>query len=188
MPIDGAIRVTEPLDYFKQDWYCKWLCRVGMREANRIKKEAMAIGSAVDECIKTGQVKVLPKYKVEIENCLRAYKSWKEVYRPKEIVPGVRLFGNVGGVKVTGEPDIFVDGVLVDIKCARKISLSYWIQVNVYRFLGMETGKVAILRLDKVTGSYEYVEKDFDLSLVSVWIGLMNAMVYFKGDEADECS
>lgn len=190
MPLNGAIRVTEPLDFFKMDWYTDWVCRVGKREANRIKKEAMEIGSAVDECIKTGKVKVIPKHKVEIENCLKAYRSWKEVYQPKEIVPGVRLFATIDGVDVTGEPDIFVDGVLVDLKCSKKISLNYWIQVNVYRFLHegighFGLGKVGILRLDKITGSYEYVEKDYDPSLVRVWCGLMKAMIYFKGEEAD---
>lgn len=193
MPIAGAIRVTEPLDFFKMDWYTDWVCRVGKREANRIKKESMAIGSAVDECIKTGQVKVIPKYKVEIENCLKAYKSWKEVYQPKEIVPGTRLFAEIDGVKVTGEPDLFVDGVLVDIKCAKKISLGYWIQVCMYKYL--QDGpfehypvfpKVAILRLCKITGSFQYEVRDYDPKLVNVWIGLMKAYVYFSGEQNED--
>jgi len=186
------IRVTEPLNYFLEPWKLDWYCRVGKREANRICKEAQLIGTAVDGIIKNGKGEVPKKYKVEVENCLKAYRAWKEVYQPKEIVPGTRLFATIDGIDITGEPDLFVDGVLVDIKCSKKISLTYWIQVCVYRYLINQPSlnpKVAILRLDKITGSYEYVQKDYDPSLVDMWVSMMKLMLYLKGEEADDdCS
>ena len=68
-------------------------------------------------------------------------------------------------------------------------------QVNVYKYLQvkqwsdpsaeMVKAKVGILRLDKTTGSYEYVVRDYEPHLVSVWCGLLKAMVYFKGESHD---
>jgi len=181
---DNPIRVTEVLNYFLEPWVLDWTLKVGKKEANRIKKESMKIGTRVDEIIKKECVEsshIPTQYKKEsqeVQNCLIAYRKWADVYKPKSIIPGTRLNAVVDGVAVTGEPDLFVDDVLVDIKCSSKISPSYWVQVNVYKYLQvkqwsdpsaeMVKGKVAILRLDKVTGSFEYVVKDYDPSLVAV--------------------
>ena len=181
------IRVTEVLNYFKEPWYIDWVHKVGRTEANKIGKAAMKVGSRVDELIKdsgNGWVAHKTSDSQEVWNCCKAYNKWVEVYKPGIVCPGTRLFATIEGKEVTGEPDIFVDGVLVDIKCSSKISPSYWVQVNMYRRLqGKSMDKVAILRLDKVTASYEYVVKDYDPKLVSVWCGIMRAYVYFKGDE-----
>ena len=176
------VRVTEVLGFFKQDWYVKWVAKNGLAVCNRIGKASMKVGSRVDEIIKSGKLFPTKKDSAEVNNCINAYIKWNQTYEPTNVLNGVRLYKEVDGVEVTGEPDIYVDGVLVDIKCASKISLDYWLQVNVYRWLEGKTGKVAILRLDKVTASYEYVVKDYDPFLVNVWRGLMNAYVYYKGD------
>ena len=175
------IRVTEVLSYFKEPWYIDWVHRVGRTEANKIGKAAMKVGNRVDEIIKAGGTPTT-KDKPEVHACMAAFNKWRSIYTPLSLTNGTRLFKSIEEVEVTGEPDIFVDGVLVDIKCAGKISLSYWVQVNMYRFLEGVEGKVGILRLDKTTGSYEYVVKEYDPSLVAVWVGLMRAMVYLKGD------
>lgn len=187
------VRVTEPLNYFKEPWYIDWVHKVGRTEANKIAKAAMKVGSKIDEIIKANTFDHVVLKSDEERNALLAFQKWKMVYQPKSIIPGTRLFATINGVEVTGEPDIFVDDVLVDIKCSSKISPSYWVQVNMYAYLRfkaketstLESGKVGILRLDKVSGSYEYIVKDFDIRLVEVWMGLLNAYVYFKGDEHD---
>ncbi len=194
------IRVTEPLNYFKEPWYIDWVHRVGRTEANKTAKKAMSIGSRVDELIKnrvngefTGKTK---KDSQEVLNCCQAFKKWEEVYKPTSIVPCERYFASIEGEEISGEPDIMVDGVLVDIKCSAKISPSYWLQVNMYRYLQWLTPpgfkltednryKVGILRLDKVTASYEYVVKEYDPSLVNVWLSLMRAYVYFNKEKFD---
>jgi len=183
------VRVTEVLSFFKEQWYIDWVHKVGRTEANKISKASMKVGSRVDELIKTNSVPT-NKDSVEVVTAFNAYGKWKAVYQPKSIIPGTRLFATIEGVEVTGEPDLFVDDVLVDIKCATKISPSYWVQVNMYRMLNGsppndDLWKVGILRLDKTTGSYEYVVKDYDESLVDVWCGLLKAMMYYKGESHD---
>lgn len=178
------IRVTEPLNFFKEQWYIDWIHRVGRTEVNKVGKQAMAIGTRVDELIKTGGVPTT-KDKPEVHTCLSAYAKWLSIYTPLVVTNGNRLFKSIEEVEVTGEPDIYVDDVLVDIKCSSKISPMYWIQVNMYRKLQDSTGKVAILRLDKHTGSFEYVVKEHDPFLCDVWLGLCRAMLYLKGEEHD---
>lgn len=189
------IRVTEPLNYFKEPWYIDWVHKVGRTEANKKAKASMKIGSRVDEIIKNAPQDTYifessdkKSHFEEVRNCLNAYYKWREVYKPKSITPCSRLNATIEGVEVTGEPDLMVDDVLVDIKCSARISPSYWVQVCMYNFLKNRDDissfqKVAILRLDKVTASYEYVVKDYDTRLVDVWCGLMRAYVYYKGVE-----
>lgn len=176
------VRVTEVLGFFKQEWYVKWVAKNGLAHCNRVSKASMKVGSRVDEIIKSWKLFPCKKDSAEVNNCLNAFIKWRQVYEPKEVLNGVRIYKEFDGIEVTGEPDIYVDGTLVDIKCAGKISPDYWLQVNTYRWLEGKTGKVAILRLDKTTASYEYVVKDYDPFLVNVWRGLMSAYVYYKGD------
>lgn len=176
------IRITEVLNYFKEPWYIDWVHRVGRTEANKVGKAAMKIGSRVDEIIKNSE-RPTAKDAPEVHTCIAAFDKWFSLYTPLVVDKGTRLFKLIDEVEVTGEPDIFVDGILVDIKCSSKISKSYWIQVNMYRRLHGSTGDVAILRLDKVTGSFEYVVKKHDPFLCDVWVGMLRAMVYLKGDE-----
>ena len=198
------IRVTEVLNYFKEPWYIDWVHRVGRTEANKISKASMKVGTEVDKIIKENvSGNYLPeKHKnKEVENCIEAYKKWFKVYQPKSITPCTRLYSTIEGHEVTGEPDLMVDGVLVDIKCSSKISPSYWLQVNMYSILHniqannldfdtvykllklKKPHKVGILRFDKITASYEYVLQDYSPSLVDCWVGLMRAFYYYKGED-----
>ena len=191
----NQIRVTQVLDYFKEPWYTDWVVKVGRREANRISKQALKTGALVDTIIKASpkeENQHLPEYKKishEASQCLKAYWKWVEVYKPESITPCERLNTTIEGVEVTGEPDIMVDDIIVDIKCSNRIDIRHWIQVNMYKYLWKvepvfkdkrELGKVGILRLDKVSGSYEYQVKDFDSSLVDVWVGLLRAFMVFN--------
>lgn len=189
-----AIRVTHVLDAWKEQWFIDWLCKVGKREARRISKAAMKVGGRVDELIKSGKPFPSKKDSVEVNNCINAFTKWRQVYQPTKITPLQRLFSTIKvdgieeEVEITGEPDLMVDGILVDIKCSAKISLKYWIQVMMYRFLAGEQGPVAILRLDKLTGSFEYVIRDFDESLVAVWVSMMRVMLCLQGEADDDDS
>lgn len=196
------IRITEPLNYFKEPWYIEWVLRefaknfkecadvekaqkFAMRDLKRIMNEATDIGTEVDAIIKANPMECKATHKrIEVNQCLVAYEKWRKVYEPKSIVPCERFNINVGE-DISGEPDIIVDGVLVDIKCSARISKGYWLQVNAYAHLkeDFKGNKVGILRLDKETASYEYVVKDYDPNLVAVWMGLMRAYIYFKGEE-----
>jgi hypothetical protein len=181
--LNPQIRVTEVLDYFKEPWYVDWVVRVGKKEAGRIGREAMKIGARVDELIKT---KGAPKAKDsdEVRSCFTAWGKFLEVYKPVSLINGERFYATIGNIKYTGEPDLIIDGVLTDLKCAVKISPKYWVQVAMYCH-ALKIDRMAVLRLDKVTGSYEYVVKDFDGGLVDVWFGLAKAYLYLREDDDD---
>ena len=177
------VRVTEVLDYFQAPELVAWKLRVGTKEAGRISREAIKIGTAVDEHIKVSPNAVIAttSRNLETRNCIAAYHKWLNLYKPESVAVGERFTVlNEYPCEITGEPDLLIDGVLTDIKCSKRISANYWLQVNVYaHFLGYK--RVAILRLDKESASYEYVVKDYDKSLVNVWLGLLRAYLYYKG-------
>ena len=189
------IRVTEVLDFFAPPWLVDWKLRVGKAEANRISKAAMKIGSRVDELIKRSPMTglVMEKSvadKEEVKNCMVAYKKWLEVYKPKAITPCTRLYATIEGIEVTGEPDLDIDECITDLKCASKISISHKIQDNVYEFIRRQLKlkpypEVAILRLDKITGSFEYFREPYNQNLVDCWRGLLKAYVYYNGGVHD---
>ena len=197
------IRITEVLGYFAEPWKLEWYGKKGKAHCNKIGKAAMKIGSRVDEIIKNGE-RPTAKDAPEVHNCIAAFNKWKEIYKPI-IIPCSRINIELYGQEISGEPDLNIEGTLTDIKCSSKISPSYWVQDTMYTFMNTfimapelteeakvrwthdtcKDFKVAILRLDKVTGSFEYVVKDYDASLVDVWVGLMRAMVYYKGEQGN---
>lgn len=207
-----TVRVTEVLDYFKHPWYVKWVMRVGLREANRVSKQALKIGTRIDEVIKSSVSLPLAtlskKDTPEVFSCLKAYEKWRVTYtvdhEPSAIAPLSPIVSKVSyavnyygistckrvekeccGILLSGEPDFIALGRLTDLKAAKKVSPSYWLQLAAYAWLTDWQGEVAILRLDKTTESYEYLTK----RLVDEWDvfrGLLMAYVYFtEGDEDD---
>lgn len=189
------ISITTVLDYFKEPWYTDWVVRVGKREANRVSRNALLVGGRVDEVIKAyvNGGKIKSEKKLEVESCLQAFEKWEKVYQPASIKTCTRLFAKIEGIEVTGEPDLMIDNVLVDIKTSKRIDIKMWVQVNMYQYLsemrsayiGLTPPKVGILRLDKTTASYEYVVKDYDPSLVNVWCGMLRAFVVFNKEALD---
>lgn len=184
------VRVTEVLGHFKEGWYTNWMMAVGKKQASVVKKIATDIGSRVDELIKIHPSDPQPEADevIEIHNCVKAYKKWYADYSPKFVSGQNRITTNISGVDVTGEPDLLVDGIVVDIKCARKISPTYWIQIAMYTIMmGKGEGtNMAVLRLDKQTGSYEYVVRPFAQRFVDVWLWMAEAYLESIKGENDE--
>lgn len=183
------IRVTEPLNHFKEQWYINWVCKVGKTEANRKSKEALKLGTILDEIIKNGGV--LPKKaKPDTVFAHEAFMKWKNIYKPEYIRKCERINAFIDGQEVSGEPDIEIPDVTIDIKGAVKISLSYKIQVNMYELLRRLNGlkhnqNVGILRCDRATGSYEYWQEPFNKKFVDAWCGLMVNYVLAKEENDD---
>lgn len=181
------VRVTEVLNYFKEDWYVKWVHKIGLTEANRKSKEALKLGTILDEIVKGDGV--LPtKAKPDTVFAHEAYMKWRAIYNPSYIRSCTRLNAMINGVEVTGEPDFEIPDTTIDLKGAVRISKHYKVQVNMYEHLrrlnGLTPNKnVAILRCDKETGSYEYWQEPFNTRFVDVWVGLMTAYVVYKEDE-----
>lgn len=181
------IRVTQPLDYFHEPFLVDWKLRVGKAEANRISKAAMKIGTRVDELIKTG-ARPLSKDKPEVLIALKAYEKWKEVYKPESVVPQVRINTNVTycGEQfiLSGEPDLIAMDTLIDIKVASRISKKHWLQLAAYAWLKEWKGPIGVLRLDKMTGSYEYVAKEI-VDEWRVYESVLRMYVYLKENDDD---
>lgn len=180
MPDREPIRITEVLNYTHEPWYTDWVLKVGKKQANKISNDAMRLGTTVDDAIKGKTVSVHKNDKEFFNNCISAYKKWNRIYKPDSVVPMGRMNIHIKekDLFITGEPDLLVNGnTIVDIKCSRAISLKQWIQVNMYSLLNMlctdqPVMDIAILRLDKNTGSYEYVVKPYSQVLSDVWYGL----------------
>jgi len=127
----GYDRVTQILDYFGEPGLVSWKVKVGAKEARRIGTIAKNIGSNVDEAIKADVdgLKV-PRLKTqEAKNCYEAYLSWKKDYSPALIV-GQRIFCEDS--QVCGEPDLFWDDTVIDVKCSSEIRPTYWLQTEWY--------------------------------------------------------
>lgn len=167
------LRITEVLGFFKDEKYWEWVIRVGKKEARRIGKIAMGIGSNVDEAIKADvridKKKVRLKTK-EALNCFSAYTKWLDEYQVTHIKVGERFYNEE--LQVTGEPDLILGDTLIDVKCSNKIRLEYWLQTEFYaRNVGCKFK--AILRLDKNLADYEYVklplsDQDWDACLSAI--------------------
>lgn len=183
------VRVTEPLNHYKEEWYIKWVHKVGLTESNKKSREAMKLGSILDSIVKEG---LEPKKKASLDTVFayEAFCKWKKVYQPEYIRPCTRINWTWNGIEISGEPDFEIPNTTVDLKGAIKISNHYKKQVNTYewgrRLVGLTPNEnVAILRCDKAIGSYEYWVEPFNMRFVDAWCGLMLNYVIDKENDND---
>lgn len=180
----GWLSVTEVLGYFQEPGLVDWKVKTGAKEAKRIGTIAMKIGSRVDELVKldmeVGKVKFSVKDGSEVKSCFEAYLKWKEDYNPKLVNAGITIRNE--HLMLQGEYDLLLEpATIIDIKCSSSIKLSYWLQTAMYAYMLGGCDKIGVLRLDKNLGIYEYVVRDYDPSLVEVYLGLLNAYHFFNG-------
>lgn len=181
------VRVTEPLNHYKEQWYIDWIHKIGRTEANKKSKEAMRLGSLLDKIVKENLV---PDKKASADTVFayEAFEKWKKIYQPEYVRPCSRINWAWNGIEITGEPDFEIPNTTVDLKGAYKISSHYKKQVNTYewgrRLVGLPPNEnVAILRCDKAIGSYEYWCEPFDMRFVDAWCGLLVNYVIDKENE-----
>lgn len=153
---EDYVRVSTILNYFHEPELVDWMIAKG-KDAKKIGKKAMSIGTNVDEAIKEfvatgyyGRVKT-----IEATNCLDGFKRWYDDYKPTLTV-GTRLY--LDSLQLTGEPDIYWGQRVIDLKCAGAIRQKYWVQTGIYDFMGSRSLQTAILRLHKHLADYEYKE------------------------------
>lgn len=156
-------RITRILDYFALPELVDWKLNVGRKESNRISREALKIGSNVDEAIRAEVNKLKPvKLKTtESKSCWEAWEQWKKDYAVD--IAKLRTVNTVydHSLMVAGTPDLeWNNNTVIDIKCSSEIRPNYWLQTEFYgRCLGYEFGLIenkAILRLNKNLGTYEF--------------------------------
>lgn len=177
-------RPTHILDYFAPPGLVEWKIRVGNREANRISKIALRHGKDIDELIRSGKE---PKKSesLEVKNCYKAWLKWKEDYSPKRL-----LFPETGYCNsrmIAGTPDIYWEDALtlIDIKSSKAIHENYFFQLGCYAsLLPCRIETLAVLRLDKELGEYEFVtNKKVNLSIndcIAAFDGLLSYYRRYK--------
>lgn len=201
----GWVSVTEVLDSFIPKGLLDWYLKTGKKEAKRLSTVAKNIGSRVDELIQTdisnGSYKFSSKDSIEVKNCMEAWKQFKLDYSPK--IYGVQIEVKSEQEKIVGHIDLVIDGLVVDIKCASGIKPNYWLQVAKYSDLlstiqmnemdNMQEKDrgIAIIRLDKNVGTYEFKThtqaKVNWTECINVFDGLMAAYRYYHPkDETEE--
>lgn len=179
-----VVRVTECLDYFMPPQLVAWKIREGNGKANQIMRSTEKTGSRIDKLIKDG-LEPDKKDSPEVHACHKAFRKWQGVYGTEPVQPCKRIQKAVNGIILSGEPDWKVFGILMDCKGTNTIRKKNWLQLAAYTFLEDWTEPSAILRLDRETASYEYVVKPYEdiKPLISVFMGLLSAYVYYTEDD-----
>jgi len=162
------IRVTEVINYHIQPELHNWILRIGKAKAETISKKAREIGTEVDELV---QIDINGKDyqrsdKPEVLSCMSA---WHRARREKPwlVKDCIGMQEEITDGEVIGHYDLLIDDGerwgIVDVKTSRAIRPEYWTQVAKYwqmkkKDMRREPSFVGILRLDKVSESYEYQE------------------------------
>ncbi len=181
-------RISHVISYFQCPQLAKWRARVGNKEANRIQKEALKIGTRVDDLVetdwKTGSYKLKKSDPSEVLSCMEGWEQWK-----REYADDYKLFCasqeqvKLPNLGVAGTLDFRLTDSILDIKTSKKISNQYWVQTALYRLgTGQPLPFLRILRLDKELGTYEYETRDFSHYYINLFKG---ALVNFYDMEYD---
>lgn len=183
--IDGKRydRVTAVLGYFQTPELVDWKLKVGRAEATKTSKAALKVGTAVHKYAETG--KLPAKCGLDAKTCVEAYNLWVAEHAPvarnRETTVRSERWG------VAGTYDLLLaDGTLVDIKTSREIKPEYWVQLAAYALMENGAKRVAVLRLDKNMGFYEYEVRDITQKEIDVFEGLLTAYRYFNQGGKDD--
>ena len=172
-------RPTNILNYFAPPEYVEWKVRTGNREANKVIKIAMKHGSRVDELIRTSN-KPDNKDSSEINNCWKAWNKWKADYSVVEIEFPKTAYCDYR--MLAGTPDVLWGKCLIDIKTSKTIHENYFFQLGAYASLiPYNVKELAILRLDKELGEYEFVNNEkVGLSVEDCILGFNSLLAYYR--------
>lgn len=167
--------VTEVLGYVVEKPLAEWMARQGLVKAQKIAKEAAFIGTWVDQAIQA-DLRGLPLANAQpasnavgeaIGNCLKAWQQFL-IDHPdfRQSVTGIQTELRDG--ELVAHPDLELTEVarwgILDSKTASEIRPSHWAQAAKYHAMKAKQFRlvmpsfIAILRLDKKTGRYEYQE------------------------------
>lgn len=153
-------RVTEVLSYFMPKPLVKWAIDKGKKAYQDETKIAKSIGTRVDKIttaiINNERWAITDKDHPAIRNCVSGFQNWLKEEKPIIIDTQITCYDDE--LKIAGTRDMRTADTIIDVKCANRISLSYWLQLSAYYYLSKlpDITHIAILRLDKLTGDYQY--------------------------------
>jgi len=172
------LRVSEVIRYHPPPFLTKWEAKKGWKECERIREEALEIGSEVDWLVradvngKTGTEGCGD----EVRNCMKAWENFKASPEGGRFFEqAVKNRSNMQKELILddliGHPDFIFDDELPDLKTSKSINLSHWMQVAQYAKMRdhhvllegipvpwLKIKTISILRLDKYDerGVWEY--------------------------------
>lgn len=174
-------RPTRILDYFSPPELLEWKVRTGLKEAGRISRIALKHGKRIDELIRATKE---PKKgdSPEVHKCYAAWLKWVDCYCPGPLVFPETLYCEAR--MIAGTPDIYWPEMedLIDVKSAKTVHENYFFQLGCYAsMLPFPVKRLAVLRLDKELGEYEYVTNEqMGLSVADCVNGFNGLLIYFK--------
>jgi len=194
--IDGTKydRVTGALGYFTPKPLVKWMMKKGSAEAEEISKLARTIGKRVDK-IATAIVlnkswKLTDKDHPAVNTCVEAFKRWMS--EEQIVITDTQILCYDTDIRIAGTRDLSTVDTIIDIKCSNRINLSYWLQLAAYHHLAKlpNLTHIAVLRLDKLTGDYEYVRIPYNPLLWQQYLTLLSyyrySNIYVNKDKGGE--
>jgi hypothetical protein len=151
-------RVSRIINYFQPPELVEYRIKVGNKVANSAMRSAGRFGTMIDEAIrKDWRNPKATKVSVESKAAIDAWKTWAREHGVEEIEFPETFFSE--SLRVAGTPDFIWGNMIVDIKCSSRVSPVYFAQLGAYAYLsGKQIEDVAVLRLDKKTGMYEFVK------------------------------
>lgn len=174
------IRVTQVLDYLTEPELLAWYLKTGKATCKKISEAALRVGTIVDKLIqddiKDGGY-LLPGEDEPISNCMTAWEKFKKDW-PLKIKTIESIQPELTDGEIIGHPDIVTEWGIIDIKTSRAIQPRYWTQTAKYAQMAGKP-KIAILRLDKELGIYEFKEQGQEV--IDYELGVFNAyLVAYK--------
>lgn len=174
------ISVTQVLDYLIEPELFNWYMKNGKAACKKISEASLRVGTIVDKLIQDdlkGEGYLLPEEDAPIENCMKAWEQFKKDWPLKiQTIEGMQTELTDG--EIVGHPDIVTEWGIIDIKTSRAIQPRYWTQTAKYAQMAGKP-KIAILRLDKESGMYEFKEQGKDV--IDYELGVFNAyLVAYK--------
>ena len=175
----GWVSVTRVTDYFTEPELVEWKVKTGLKEANRISRLAAKTGTRVHDLIykdwEDGSYKLIKADSLEVRNCMSAWEDFKRNHRINISHMEFELRDEASLVR--GYADMEAEGIILDIKTSGFIKPRHWIQLATYAKIH-KSKTIAILRLDRNLGIYEFIEKEAD-SLPTIFSPLLEIYRFY---------